>query len=357
MFKFRVVPQLTATRNITSALTIVDSSSSASRRSGRAGCSPSRADRERQTSIRRRFRAGSSGWRSLERSRWATHAVRRADIGVDPETIGEVLSVMKALADEGMTMLVVTHEMDFARRVADWVIVFDHGRVIEEGAPMLDLRSSESRGHCKSLHTRLAWRTVRTAINDDQAMQNHFIIDRAEVFLVGPDVERYIWAAGMTEQCIWSISSIRLTAGSGLQGLAGAAMITPLDRPVDWRGAAGGAPRCHRQVTGLSRGAVAFLAQLRHADGTAGPFAHRHRVVGHGGTSCRAAALPAARRRLRQDLSYASTPLLADDQAIDYVRRELRRLQSREVSMLVRRGATSKCAKPCIGTSEGATWR
>ena len=36
---------------------------------------------------------------------------------LDPETIGEVLSVMKALADEGMTMLVVTHEMDFARRV------------------------------------------------------------------------------------------------------------------------------------------------------------------------------------------------------------------------------------------------
>src|SRR5205085_12106694 len=54
---------------------------------------------------------------------------------LDPETIGEVLSVMKTLADEGMTMLVVTHEMDFARRVADRVIVFDKGRVIEEGAP------------------------------------------------------------------------------------------------------------------------------------------------------------------------------------------------------------------------------
>jgi polar amino acid transport system ATP-binding protein len=54
---------------------------------------------------------------------------------LDPETIGEVLSVMKVLADEGMTMLVVTHEMDFARRVADRVIVFDRGRVIEEGPP------------------------------------------------------------------------------------------------------------------------------------------------------------------------------------------------------------------------------
>ncbi|MGE0211572.1 MAG: amino acid ABC transporter ATP-binding protein [Parvibaculaceae bacterium] len=54
---------------------------------------------------------------------------------LDPETIGEVLSVMKTLADEGMTMVVVTHEMDFARRVADRVVVFDKGRVIEEGPP------------------------------------------------------------------------------------------------------------------------------------------------------------------------------------------------------------------------------
>jgi polar amino acid transport system ATP-binding protein len=54
---------------------------------------------------------------------------------LDPETIGEVLSVMKQLADEGMTMVVVTHEMAFARRVADWVIVFDRGRMIEEGPP------------------------------------------------------------------------------------------------------------------------------------------------------------------------------------------------------------------------------
>jgi len=54
---------------------------------------------------------------------------------LDPETIGEVLNVMKTLADEGMTMLVVTHEMSFARRVADWVMVFDRGQIIEEGPP------------------------------------------------------------------------------------------------------------------------------------------------------------------------------------------------------------------------------
>jgi polar amino acid transport system ATP-binding protein len=54
---------------------------------------------------------------------------------LDPETIGEVLSVMKRLADEGMTMIVVTHEMTFARRVANWVVVFDHGKVVEQGPP------------------------------------------------------------------------------------------------------------------------------------------------------------------------------------------------------------------------------
>ncbi len=54
---------------------------------------------------------------------------------LDPETIGEVLSVMKRLAEEGMTMVVVTHEMAFARCVANWVVVFDHGKVVEQGPP------------------------------------------------------------------------------------------------------------------------------------------------------------------------------------------------------------------------------
>jgi polar amino acid transport system ATP-binding protein len=54
---------------------------------------------------------------------------------LDPETIGDVLSAMKRLADEGMTMVVVTHEMTFAARVAERVAVFDRGRIIEIGAP------------------------------------------------------------------------------------------------------------------------------------------------------------------------------------------------------------------------------
>lgn len=54
---------------------------------------------------------------------------------LDPETVGDVLNVMKGLAAEGMTMIVVTHEMGFAREVADRVVFFDAGRVVESGPP------------------------------------------------------------------------------------------------------------------------------------------------------------------------------------------------------------------------------
>jgi ABC-type polar amino acid transport system ATPase subunit len=54
---------------------------------------------------------------------------------LDPEMVGEVLAVMQALAEEGMTMVVVTHEMGFARQVADRVLFIDEGLVVEEGTP------------------------------------------------------------------------------------------------------------------------------------------------------------------------------------------------------------------------------
>ncbi len=54
---------------------------------------------------------------------------------LDPELVGEVLQVMKMLASEGMTMMVVTHEMDFAREVSDLVVMMDEGVIIEAGPP------------------------------------------------------------------------------------------------------------------------------------------------------------------------------------------------------------------------------
>ncbi|MBN2394882.1 MAG: amino acid ABC transporter ATP-binding protein, partial [Candidatus Atribacteria bacterium] len=54
---------------------------------------------------------------------------------LDPELIGEVLGVMQKLAKEGMTMLVVTHEMGFARTVADEIIFLENGKLLESGPP------------------------------------------------------------------------------------------------------------------------------------------------------------------------------------------------------------------------------
>ncbi len=54
---------------------------------------------------------------------------------LDPELVGEVLTTMKDLAEEGMTMVVVTHEMGFAREVADWIVYMHDGKIIERGTP------------------------------------------------------------------------------------------------------------------------------------------------------------------------------------------------------------------------------
>jgi ABC-type polar amino acid transport system ATPase subunit len=54
---------------------------------------------------------------------------------LDPETDGDVLDGMRGLADDGMTMVVATHEMGFAREVADTVVMMDHGRIIESAPP------------------------------------------------------------------------------------------------------------------------------------------------------------------------------------------------------------------------------
>jgi len=54
---------------------------------------------------------------------------------LDPEMVGEVLQVMKELADDGMTMVVVTHEMGFAREVGNRVLFMDEGKILEQNAP------------------------------------------------------------------------------------------------------------------------------------------------------------------------------------------------------------------------------
>lgn len=67
-----------------------------------------------------------------------------ATSALDPELVGDVLEVMRSLAREGMTMLVVTHEMDFARRVADHVVFMDQGVICEQGPPAQVLESPQT---------------------------------------------------------------------------------------------------------------------------------------------------------------------------------------------------------------------
>ena len=66
---------------------------------------------------------------------------------LDPELVGEVLVVMRDLAREGMTMLVVTHEMQFAREVGDRVIFMDAGNIVEEGLPRRRARQPAAGAH------------------------------------------------------------------------------------------------------------------------------------------------------------------------------------------------------------------
>jgi ABC-type polar amino acid transport system ATPase subunit len=64
---------------------------------------------------------------------------------LDPETVGEVLKVMKNLANEGLTMVVATHEMGFAKDVANRIIFIDNGKIIEQGDAMMLSKPKQKR--------------------------------------------------------------------------------------------------------------------------------------------------------------------------------------------------------------------
>lgn len=73
---------------------------------------------------------------------------------LDPELVGEVLAVMKRLAREGMTMLIVTHEIGFAREVADRVVFIDGGVIVEEG-PAREVLQNPQKDRTKSFLSRI----------------------------------------------------------------------------------------------------------------------------------------------------------------------------------------------------------
>jgi polar amino acid transport system ATP-binding protein len=85
---------------------------------------------------------------------------------LDPELVGEVLRVMRALADDGMTMIVVTHEMGFAREVADRVVFMDGGVVVEEGPPSTVI-SNPQHERTKSFLRRMRQEEEQAATDSD----------------------------------------------------------------------------------------------------------------------------------------------------------------------------------------------
>ncbi len=84
-----------------------------------------------------------------------------ATSALDPELVGEVLQVMKSLAEDGMTMVIVTHEMEFAEAISDRVVFMDRGRIVEVAPPhrlFKDPQQERTRDFLSALHYRRAFR-------------------------------------------------------------------------------------------------------------------------------------------------------------------------------------------------------
>jgi polar amino acid transport system ATP-binding protein len=135
---FNLFPHLTVLDNLTVAPRAVRRQSKAAARStartmlARVGLSEKEAAYPAQLSGGQQQRVAIARALCMEPDMMLFDEVTSA---LDPELVGDVLQVMRDLASEGMTMLVVTHEMAFARDVADRVVFLDEGQIVEEGTP------------------------------------------------------------------------------------------------------------------------------------------------------------------------------------------------------------------------------
>ena len=180
---------------------------------------------------------------------------------LDPELVGEVLSVMKQLADEGMTMVVVTHEMQFGERVADQVVMFDEGVILEQGPPDKIFQRAESERTRRFLN-QLHWgrRITRTPVMLKQDPRTR-----------RPCSSISIW---------WSATSRRWPRSSVATGGGMAAPHERAEGPRDRaHGARGGCARHHLREARRGRG-----------DGRGGDPGHSHRQPGGGGGRRRSAS-------------------------------------------------------------------
>jgi ABC-type polar amino acid transport system ATPase subunit len=144
---FNLFPHLTAIENVMMAQMSVSKRSSADARE-RASALLARVGLEEKTESYPSALSGGQQQRvAIARALAMSPKLMLFDeptSALDPELVGEVLQVMRELADDGMTMVVVTHEMRFARQVADRVILLADGGIVEEGPPEKVLDNPES---------------------------------------------------------------------------------------------------------------------------------------------------------------------------------------------------------------------
>ena len=138
--QFNLFPHLTAIDNLTlAARRIRQDPPPRSGESAHASCSSSVGLEEKAEQHPHQLSGGQQQRVAIARALMMQPHVMLFDevtSALDPELVGEVLVVMRDLAREGMTMLVVTHEMQFAREVGDRVVFMDDGKIVEEGPPL-----------------------------------------------------------------------------------------------------------------------------------------------------------------------------------------------------------------------------
>ena len=136
--QFNLFPHMTVTENITLAPTIVNKINKEEARKNAIELLRKVGLEDKANVYPEKLSGGQKQRVAIARSLAMNPKIMLFDeptSALDPELVGEVLSVMKNLAKEGMTMVVVTHEMGFARDVCDRVIFFDQGIIMEEGTP------------------------------------------------------------------------------------------------------------------------------------------------------------------------------------------------------------------------------
>ncbi len=135
---FNLFPHKTALENVIEAPTQVKGAARPKPRRRAEGCSEGSGSRERPTNTPNRLSGGQQQRVAIARALAMDPKLMMFDeptSALDPELVKEVLDVMRGLAKDGMTMIVVTHELGFARDVADRIVFMDDGVIVEQGTP------------------------------------------------------------------------------------------------------------------------------------------------------------------------------------------------------------------------------